>query len=118
MISQPASLPLNRAAVVALGAVAAVMALTAAAANAQPSPAAITCTNSSSGTTWQISIDYGKSTVDSSPARISDSTISWHDAKDNINYSLDRSSGSLTEIVPSSTGGYALIHQCALKKSG
>ena len=51
---------------------------------------AITCTNPASGASWQISIDYDKSTVDSNPARISDAEISWHDAKDGGNYTLDR----------------------------
>ena len=73
---------------------------------------AITCTNPASGASWQISIDYDRGTVDSNPARISDATISWHDAKDGGNYTLDRKSGDLTVIVASSTGGYFLYDHC------
>jgi hypothetical protein len=75
---------------------------------------AITCTNPSSGTQWQIKIDYDHSTVDSNPARISDGNISWHDASDGGNYTLDRKSGNLTVIVASSTGGYFLYDRCKL----
>jgi hypothetical protein len=94
---------------------AAVIALLVGAARAEAGATAITCTNPASGTTWQIQIDYGKSTVDSYPARITDATIAWHDAKDGGNYTLDRKSGSLTVIVASSTGGYFLHHRCRLK---
>src|SRR6516162_10232219 len=57
---------------------------------------AITCTNPASGTQWQIRINYERSTVDSYPARISDTNITWHDASDGANYTLDRKSGNLT----------------------
>ena len=53
--------------------------------------------------------------MDSNPARISDAKISWHDAKDGGNYTLDRNSGKLTVIVASSTGGYFLYDHCRLK---
>jgi hypothetical protein len=76
----------------------------------------VTCTNIASGTAWQINVDYDKSTVNANPAKISAAEISWHSAKDNRNYSLDRKSGALTEIVPSSTGGYFVDHRCALTK--
>jgi hypothetical protein len=75
---------------------------------------AITCTNPASGTQWQIKIDYDHSTVDSNPARISDGHISWRDASDGGNYTLDRKSGNLTVIVASSTGGYFLHDRCKL----
>ncbi|HUD60810.1 MAG TPA: hypothetical protein VMQ99_14990 [Acetobacteraceae bacterium] len=75
---------------------------------------AITCTNPVSGTAWQISIDYDAAMVDSYPAQISDGEISWHDAKDGGNYTLDRRSGNLTVIVASSTGGYFLHDHCRL----
>jgi len=79
-------------------------------------PAAeVTCTNRASGATWQISIDYAHSTVDSNPAKVSDSEIVWHDAKDGGNYTLDRKTGELTAIMPSSTGGYFLHHRCRLQ---
>ncbi len=55
--------------------------------------APITCTNPASGASWQIKIDYDRGTVDSNPARISDAEISWHDAADGWNYTLDRKSG-------------------------
>jgi hypothetical protein len=74
----------------------------------------ITCLNPASGTQWQIKIDYDHSTVDSNPARISDGNISWHDASDGGNYTLDRKSGNLTVIVASSTGGYFLYDRCKL----
>jgi hypothetical protein len=78
----------------------------------------ISCTNPASGATWQIRIDYVRGTVDSNPARISDAKISWHDARDGGNYTLDRKSGRLTVIVASSTGGYFLYDQCRLENSG
>jgi len=73
---------------------------------------AIVCTNPASGATWQILVDYDKRTVDSYPARVDDTKISWHDAKDGGNYTLDRDSGKLTVIVASSTGGYFLHDRC------
>jgi hypothetical protein len=76
--------------------------------------AAITCTNPHSGTTWQIKVDYDRSTVDSNPARIREADISWHDATDGGNYTLDRKSGNLTVVVASSTGGYFLYDRCKL----
>jgi hypothetical protein len=82
---------------------------------AQEGGVAVTCTNRYSGTTWQIQIDYERSTVDSNPARINDATISWRDAKDGWNYSLDRKSGKLTIILASSTGGSFLYDQCKLE---
>ena len=74
----------------------------------------VTCTNPASGATWQLSIDYGRATVDANPARISPAQISWHDTKDGGNYTLDRTSGDLTVTLASSTGGYFLHHHCAL----
>jgi hypothetical protein len=76
---------------------------------------AITCTNLVSGTSWQIRINFGKNLVDANPARISATTISWHDAADGGNYTLDRKSGNLTVIVASSTGGYFLHDHCRLE---
>ncbi len=72
----------------------------------------LTCTNLASGARWQIRIDFGHRTVDSNPARISSSEISWHDAKDGGNYTLDRQSGTLTVIFASSTGGYFIHDRC------
>jgi hypothetical protein len=73
---------------------------------------AMTCTNPFSGASWQIRIDYDKNTVDSNPARISDATISWRDATDGGNYTLDRESGKLTVVLASSTGGSFLYDRC------
>jgi 3-keto-L-gulonate-6-phosphate decarboxylase len=81
---------------------------------AQP-PTMATCTNLASGVSWQITIDFGNSTVDSNPAQISNTTISWHDGKDGGNYTLDRKSGKLTVVVASSTGGYFLYDRCRLE---
>jgi hypothetical protein len=83
-----------------------------AAAAAQAGEHAVTCTNPSSGVSWQIRIDYDRATVDANAARIGDHEISWHDAKDGGNYTLDRDSGKLTVIVASSTGGYFLYDNC------
>jgi hypothetical protein len=95
---------------IALATVAVAGGLGAPAAGAQAG--ALSCINPHSGATWQISVDYDRGTVDSNPARISDDEMSWHDAKDNSNYTLDRKSGRLTVIVPSSTGGYFLYDEC------
>ena len=84
-------------------------------AGAQHGETAITCTNPSSGATWQIKIDYDHSTVDSNPASISDSKIAWRDAKDGWNYTLDRKSGNLTVILASATGGNFLFDRCRLE---
>ena len=72
---------------------------------------AITCTNPYSGASWQIHIDYNRSTVDSAPARISDATIFWQ-AENGWKYLLDRKSGKLTVTLASSTGGNFLYDQC------
>lgn len=76
---------------------------------------AVTCTNPVSGTSWQIRINVDRGTVDANPARISADRISWHDAGDGGNYTLDRKSGELTVIVASSTGGYMLHDHCRLE---
>ena len=87
----------------------------ASAAEARHGEAAITCTNPASGVSWQVRIDYDKGTVDSNPARISDTQISWHDATDGGNYTLDRKSGKLTVIFASSTSGHFIYDQCGLE---
>jgi len=75
--------------------------------------AAMTCTNPASGHKWQLKIDYDHATADTYPASISDAKISWKDASDGGNYTLDRKSGELTAIFASSTGGFFLHHRCA-----
>jgi hypothetical protein len=84
---------------------------------AQEGETAITCTNPVSGTSWQMMIDYRKSTVDSNPAEIKRAEISWFDPKDGGNYTLDRKSGDLTASVASSTGGYFRHGRCSLEQS-
>jgi hypothetical protein len=92
-----------------------VAAIPVAATKAQKGQTAASCTNPYSGATWQIRIDYDRSTVDSNPARINDATISWRDAKDGWSYTLDRKSGKLTIVLASSTGGSFLYDQCRLE---
>lgn len=75
----------------------------------------VTCSNQTSGATWQIRIDYDRSTVDSNPASISDTEISWHDRTDGANYTLDRKTGKLTMVFASATGGNFLFHRCRLE---
>lgn len=99
----------------AIAVLAAGSAVSATASQAQPGQVAITCTNPASGARWLINIDYDKATVDSYPASISDTKISWHDAKDLSNYTLDRKSGDLTAVIASSTGGYFVHDHCRLE---
>jgi hypothetical protein len=82
----------------------------------EESAAAITCTNPVSGTSWKVMIDYRKATVDSNPAEITRTQISWFDPKDGGNYRLDRNSGDLTASVASSTGGYFRHGRCSLEQ--
>lgn len=106
---------LTRPLAVALGILAGGVAAEAISAEAQHGTTAITCTNTVSGTTWQIKVDFDQKTVDANPASISDTTISWRDAKDGWNYSLDRKNGKLTVILASATGGNMYFHQCKLE---
>jgi hypothetical protein len=106
---------LTRMLVMGIGALAVCIGVPAVSGEASRGETAITCTNPASGATWQIRINYDQSTVDSNPARITDSKISWHDAADGGNYTLDRKSGSLTVIVASSTGGFFLYDRCRLE---
>ena len=108
-------LALNRLLIAGIGAAAVGIAVPAINGEAQRGETAITCTNPVSGASWQIRIDYDRSTVDSNPAHISDTTISWRDATDGWNYSLDRKSGNLTVILASATGGNFLHDRCKLE---
>ena len=76
---------------------------------------AITCMNKSSGTTWQIKVDYDRRTVDANPASISDAKIAWLDANDGWRYTLDLKSGDLTVVFASSMGGNMYFHRCLLE---
>ncbi len=98
-----------------LAAIGSVALSAASAVQAQHGERAITCTNPASGATWQIRIDYEKSTVDSNPARIGAGEITWRDLKDGWNYTLDRKTGDLTVIIASSTGGNFLHDRCKLE---
>ena len=91
------------------------IALSIVAGQAQAGVTEVTCTNQTSGTSWQISIDYDRQTVDSNPASISDDEIAWRDKADGGNYALDRKSGKLTVVFASSTAGHFLYHHCKLE---
>jgi hypothetical protein len=109
---------LNRFVALGLAALAAGVAGHAFGGEARAAAASLTCTNTKSGAQFQLQVDYDKHTVDSYPARISDSQIAWHDPKEGGNYTLDRKSGDLTFVAPSSTGGYFVFHRCTVAKSG
>jgi hypothetical protein len=75
----------------------------------------VSCVNPASGASWQIKIDYEHSTVDSNPARISETEISWRDAMNGWKYTLDRKTGNLTVTLASATGGNFLYDRCRLE---
>jgi hypothetical protein len=104
---RPFSAGPRRAAIAALAAIAAP-------GGAEAGGVPVTCTNPFSGASWQIAIDYDLKTVDSNPARIDETEISWRDAKDGWRYTLDRKSGALTVVLASATGGNFLHDQCRL----
>jgi hypothetical protein len=97
----------------AFAALAACAAVAAADGQAKAGEVAVTCTNPISGASWQIRVDYEQRTVDSNPASVSDSEISWRDAKDGWRYTLDRKSGKLTVTLASATGGNFLYDHCS-----
>jgi hypothetical protein len=99
-----------------LGAAAVASGILLSGAAAERGETAVACSNPVSGASFEIRIDYDRSTVDSNPARISDGKITWRDPKDGGNYSLDRVSGELTIIVASSTGGAFFYERCKLEK--
>ena len=63
---------------------------------------------------WTLAFDKEHATVDGIAANITPGTMTWHDPSDNRRYALDRASGALTVIIPSSTGGYILHDRCRL----
>ncbi len=107
MLKQPNSPATIRAAALALAVLAP---------QAQAGEIAMTCTNPSSGASWQIAIDFDRGTVDSNPARITETEISWRDAKDGWRYGLDRKTGKLTVVLASATGGNFLYDQCKMPR--
>jgi hypothetical protein len=77
------------------------------------------CTNPFSGATWDVAIDHARRTADSFPASITDKTIEWRDLARGGHYQFDRTSGELTVIYASSTGGFSLKDNCrVVQKSG
>lgn len=75
----------------------------------------LTCTNIVSHAPMQIRIDFAKHMVNADPAQIGAAEISWHDDREHANYTLNRKTGMLEAVIPSSTGGYFLHYQCDLR---
>jgi hypothetical protein len=93
---------------------AAALGLGGAAGAGQAAAMALHCTNTTSGATWDIPVDLAHGEVDSVPATITDSAISWEDATLH-HYDFDRATGDLDMHVASSTGGFYLTDRCVLK---
>jgi len=72
------------------------------------------CTNPFSHVTWPLHIDFYRHTVDSTPAQIGSSAISWFGSTHGRHYTLNRNTGRLTVVIASSTGGYFLHDHCAI----
>ena len=98
---------------VVLGGALALLLAASAGASAQHGAKAVTCTNNSSGASWQINIDYENNTVDTLPASIGADQISWH-TTDGQFFKLNRKSGDLTVVLASSTGGFFIYDRCKL----
>ena len=82
-------------------------------AGVQARESSVPCVNPVSGASWNIHVDFDKHTVDANAAKFSDTEISWKDTGGD-NYTLNRKSGELTQVTPSSTGGYFLHDRCKL----
>jgi hypothetical protein len=93
----------------------AVLACLATPAGADAHRTTMVCVNPTSGATWEVRIDFDHATVDANPAHVTDASITWRDGKDGGNYTLDRSTGALSAVFASSTGGYFLHDRCAPK---
>jgi hypothetical protein len=111
-IKGAASMSSNRRLVAAFAAVASTVIAPMSHGAAPQTTTAFICTNLVSHASWRIIVDFQRHAVGSSPARISDAKISWHDRTDGGNYTLDRKSGDLTVVLASSTGGYELHDHC------
>jgi hypothetical protein len=83
-------------------------------AGARHGQVAISCINPTVGEPFEITIDYDRATVDSHPARISETQIAWYNPGNGRSYTLDRRSGALTGVFPSSTGGVIFHDRCKL----
>lgn len=83
---------------------------------AADTPSTVTCTNTVSHAPMQIRIDFARRLVNADPAQIGDAEISWHDDREHANYTLNRKTGLLEAVIPSSTGGYFLHYQCDLRR--
>jgi hypothetical protein len=69
------------------------------------------CTNPAGGANWSIVVDLDQRLVDSRPASITSSWISWHNANGGV-FELERATGKLQLRAASSTGGYFLRYTC------
>jgi hypothetical protein len=69
------------------------------------------CTNAAGGANWPIVIDLDQHLVDSFPARITETWVSWRNPNGGV-YELERSTGNLQLRAASSTGGYFLHYNC------
>jgi len=97
-----------------IGMIGVTLTLTHAGAAASAVPAALHCTNTTNGATWEIPVDLAHGTVDAVPAEITDGTITWKDTTLHY-YEFDRRTGLLDMHVASSTGGFYLTDRCVLK---
>ena len=79
---------------------------------ARASQMILTCTNPSSGTTWDLKVDFDRRMVNSFPASIDDRTITWEDAQRGDIYEFDRASGDMNMRGTSAMGGYFLSYRC------
>jgi hypothetical protein len=74
--------------------------------------ARVHCVNPASGFGWDLPVDEAAQRVDGHPANIDARRIAWYDPSDTTSYELDRSSGELTAIRPSSLGGAIFTDHC------
>jgi hypothetical protein len=80
--------------------------------HAEAKTVALQCVNNASGFRWSVNVDYDRHQVNSLPADISDTMISWYDPSDQGYYDLEAATGALTVRHASSVGGYFLYHSC------
>jgi hypothetical protein len=80
--------------------------------SSQAAPLVLRCMNTTSGWTWNVTIDLDRNTADTYPASITERDISWSDAKEGASYAFNRKTGALTQYNASSMGGNMLFHKC------